>query len=276
MVIQGLTGFMHLSDDTIDWLKEPHKGGIWAEYLESMAELSRIGKVVSTTNTSDHAAFKSLLSDCLSLEKKCMEMWTKINPKRQPPTYARGELTTGIAPTDALFGPAYRFSSLDEAILHSLLWIALSFLFPLIRQCHVLSKPKHDFPDPTSMVDDFQDEAHRISISYVAKAVRCLPYSSQKGMNAWGLSYAVWVATQASRVYAHTRDWERFSWAQNALSYLENRGFGFAAQFRDMWGKYWFETDKHDAYRVLSLRTPPEKYKNDPNGDTEKGTTMLP
>lgn len=252
---------MHEPDDSITWLKEPLQGGIWSEYLKLLIELSRIGKAVSTTNTSNHTSFKSLLANCLALEKGCTDLWTKMSPEGEPPTYARGELNTGIAPTDDLFGPAYRFYSLDDAILHSILCVGLSFLYPLIRQCRVLSNAKHNFPDRSFLIDDFQDEEHRLSISYVAKAARCLPYCGQKGVNAWSMSYAVWVATQASRVYTHTRDWERFSWAQNSLAYVESLGFGIAGQFRNMWGNYWFETHKHDAYRVMSLRSPVEKYK---------------
>lgn len=258
---------MHQSDDTITWLKEPRKGGIWVEYLELLIELSRIGQAVSLTNTTDHAAFKSLHADCLALETKQLDYWTKINPDREPPTYARGELNTGISPTDDLFGPAYRFSCLDDAILHSILWLAMSFLYPLIHQCRVLTNSKYTLSHSSLLIDDSQDEAHRLSLSYVSKAARCLPYCGQKGMNAWGMSYAVWVATQASRVYTHTKDWDRFMWAQNALLYVESLGFGIAGQFYNMWGNYWFETHKHDPYRVMSLRGQVEKCKIDPYGD---------
>lgn len=245
---------MHLSQDTIAWLKEPNNGGILFEYIELITEISRITTAISRTDVSDHDAYKSLLGDCLALEKKHLDFWAQINPNSingELPTYARGELNTGIASTDDLFGPAYRFFSLNDAILHTLLWLSLSFVYPLIRQCRTLAMV--DMPNSRA-ADGAPDEAYRLSILYVTKAIRCLPYCGQKGMNPWGIFHGLLVLSQASRAYTLAKDWERFLWVQDVFLYFESSGFGFAARFREIWCNFWFETHEHDAYRVINLR----------------------
>lgn len=254
---------MFLSKDTITWLKEPNNGGTLFKYIELLAEISDITAAVSRTNPSDYKAGKSLLRDCLTLKKKHLEFWMQINPNsvdgEEIPTYARGELKTSMPPIDDLFGPAYRFSSLNDAILHTLLWLSLSFVYPLLRQCRDLamaSDVPHSFP-----VGHAREESERLSIFYVTRAIRCLPYCAQEGMNPWAMYYGLLVACSASRVYTHAQDWGRFLWAQDLFIYLERSGFGFAAPFRVIWWNYWFEKQKHDPVRVLNLRKPDKEHR---------------
>jgi hypothetical protein len=243
---------MFLSEETIAWLKEPNEGGLWFEYIGLLTEISRITAAINTTG-SNRDTYQSLLSDCLALEKNHMDFWAQIdqNIDGEPPTYGRGELKTGITSTDDLFGPAYRFSSIDDAVLHTLLWLSLSFVYPLIRQCQTLAVA--DMPN-SFPIGDIEDEAHRLETLYVTKAIRCLPYCGQEGMNSWGIFYGVLVATQAARIYTHSKDWERFLWAQDVFISLERAGFDYAARFHDIWWDYWFESHQHNTYRVLDYR----------------------
>ncbi|KAJ5669442.1 hypothetical protein N7462_010512 [Penicillium macrosclerotiorum] len=253
--IQVLAGFMFLSEETIAWLKEPNEGGLWFEYIELLTEISRITAAINRTDVSDHSTFKSLLDDCLALEQIHINFWAQIGG--EPSTYARGELITAIPSTDDLFGPAYRFSSLNDAILHTLFWLSLSFVNPLLHQCR--SRVAAGSSD-SNQGDDDQEEAHNLSISHVAKALRCLPYCGQEGMNSWGIFYGVLAATQASRVYAHAKDWERFLWSQNIFTHLERVGFDNAARVHEIWWDYWFQANKQDPYRVLSYRESDKAY----------------
>jgi hypothetical protein len=251
---------MYLSDETIAWHKEPNEGDTLSRYLEILAETSRITTAVGSTDVTDKQACTSLLSECLALEKDHIEFLAHINPDsingKEMPTYARGELKTGITCTDDLFGPAYRFQSLNDAILHTLLWISFSFVHPLLHQCrHLVMTSLSD----TSPPDGSQEEAQRLSMIYVSKAIRCLPYCAQDGMNPWGVYYGLLVACQASRAYTLAKDRDRFLWAQDVFVYLERSGIGIAARFYDIWWNYWFETHNHDTYKVLDLRSPLKK-----------------
>jgi hypothetical protein len=244
---------MFLSKETIAWLKEPNDGGLWAESIGLLAEISRIATAIKATDTSDHDTCKSLLDDCWALEKNHMDFWMQIaqNIDGEPPTYARGELKSGIPSTDDLFGPAYRFSSLNDAMLHTFIWQSLSFVYLLVCKCRTLITA--DMPSGF-LTDDIEDRARRLSTLYVTKAIRCLPYCGQEGMNSWGIFNGVFVAAQASRTYIYSKDWERFLWAQEALIYIERAGFDNAGRFHDIYRNDWFESHKDDAYRVLNFR----------------------
>ncbi|CAI7664542.1 unnamed protein product [Penicillium pancosmium] len=119
-----LSGIGHLSKETITWLNEPDFDGPWVSMVKFLTELSRITAAVRATDISDQNAYKRLLNDCYALEKHHMDFYSQIqrNIHGEPPTYSRDELKTGIRSTDDLFGPAYRFSSLEDAMLHLFFW----------------------------------------------------------------------------------------------------------------------------------------------------------
>lgn len=253
---------MHLSEQQIAWLKDTNESEPLLEMIKLLAEISRIATAIDTTNVSDHDAYQSLLNECLALEKDHMDFYIQIdqNIDGEPPTYARGELKSGMLSTDDLFGPAYRFSSFDDAMLHLFFWLSLSFLYPLIRRCQIITMT--DMPDYLR-IDDHStgDEAQGLATFYVGKAIRCLPYCGQKGMNSWGIFYGMLCAIQASRVYTHAKDWKRFLFSQDIFSYMELAGFEYAARFRDIWWDYWFDSRKHNVCRILDYRQLTEKPK---------------
>lgn len=177
----------------------------------------------------------------------------KINgDDEDPPTYTNGELKARIPLTDDLFGPAYKFGSVGEANLYIFLWTSLSCVYPLVYQLHILAMAKT--PDCLQIGDGFTDSpsnvAHRLAAFSISKAVRCLPYCAQEGMNSWAMFYAMFSATQASRVFSHTQNRDRFLWSQDVVPYCASLGFGLAAQLHDIWRNYWFETEKHNYYRL--------------------------
>lgn len=112
---------------------------------------------------------------------------------RNPLIFARGELNLGVPCTDHLVGPAYKFVSLDDTDLQLFFWLALSFIYPLIRQCQMLAGA-----DATQCDNLIEDETHRLSILYLAKAGRCLPNCGKEGTNAWGIFNGVLAAPLSS------------------------------------------------------------------------------
>ncbi|KAJ5973590.1 hypothetical protein N7481_010800 [Penicillium waksmanii] len=72
--------FMHLSEETITWLKEPSEEPLY-ELTGILAESSRIYTAAYNTDISDYIAFQSLLNDCLSLEESHLDFFLRINDK---------------------------------------------------------------------------------------------------------------------------------------------------------------------------------------------------
>lgn len=218
------------------------------DIIKRLVEISRIAAAIDTIDPSDQEACQTLLKDALALEKSHMEFHTQIEPQigKESATYARGELQTGIPATDDLFGPAYRFANIDDALLHMFFWLSLSFVHPLIRECQLLAGKDRSCYS--------QDEALRLSTYCVGQAARAFPYCAQDGMNLWGMYYGVLCAVQTARVHSHVRDWDLFLWAMDVFNYLKVSGFEHAARACDIWSAYWFDTSKHHYYRTVDYR----------------------
>lgn len=258
---------MHLPKETIAWLNEPNEGGPLFGMMKLLTDISQVSADIGNTDVSDHEAYESLFNECLTIERDHMELYSEIgqNIDGEPRTYAHGELKTGVPPTDHLFGPAYRFSSLEDAMLHLFFWLSLSALYPLIRQCRIHSTSGIN---KRSQKDDADDAAktHRLMIGYANKAARCLPYCGQEGMNTFGLYYGLVCTGHLSRIYAHAnvKDWPRFLWAQDVFSFMEISGLEYAARFREIWWNYWFTSYGQDSCEVLNFRRLAPKSKQTP------------
>ena len=218
--------------------------------IQIFTDLSCLYRDVDRVNSFDYHTHQSLLDDCLVLERRQKYFYRKITGCHvDPPTYASGELKSGIPATCHLFGPAYKFSSVDEANLYICLWTTLSYVYPLLRQLQILAMA--DTPECLRIGDhSSEDAALRLSEFYISNAVRCLPYCAQKSMNSWAMMTGIIALTQASRVFSHLRDLERFLWTQDVVQYCARLGFDRAAQLGEIWWNYWFATDKHDFYRL--------------------------
>lgn len=197
------------SSDRITGLNSSiHKPGLnnqmTAEYYWNMLRFLQryhaLLQLPAETGTSNPYAGKYLLNDCLVLEKKYLDLLMQISPngniEAELLTYAHGELKTCIPSTNELFGPAYRFQFLNDAILHMLLWLSLQFVYPLIRQCWEL--PMADVSH-SSPADEIPDESELFAEFYVKQAIRSLPYCGQGGMNPWSIHYGVLIACSAAR-----------------------------------------------------------------------------
>ncbi|KAJ5359617.1 uncharacterized protein N7496_012030 [Penicillium cataractarum] len=232
-----------------------------------MAEISRIGAAVDNTDVSDHEAYQSLLDNALDVEMGARDLDIKINHgiPGEPPLYARDELNTRISPADDLFGPAYRFSSLEDATLRILFWLLLSFTHPLI--CYCQSVVGAQTPGRTPITKrSLEEKANKLAAFYVGKTIRCLPYLGQVKMSPSGLHYGLLVAIQASRVYSHSRDRVRFLWVRDLFSTLQLAGFDYVERFRDISGAYWAETHRHNVFRLVSHRETVKKSKEPVQG----------
>lgn len=250
-----LESFMHHSAETIELLRRPKGDGILEELIVYMAEISRIAAAVDNADPSDQSLCQSLLEETLNVELGSRDLGLRINHgiPGDPPVYGRDGLKTRVPPTDDYFGPAYRFRSLEDATLHILFWLLLSFTHPLICYCQSLTSDK--IPTQVKIKErPFEKEANRLAAFYVGKAIRCLPYLGQFGMSPSGLHYGLLVAIQASRAYTHSRDHVRFLWAQELFSTLQHVGFDYVGRFRDIYGAYWADSHKHNVFRLVKYR----------------------
>lgn len=244
---------MHLPEPIVRWLKEPGEGLLY-KLMQLLTDTSCLAATVDSANGSlDHQACQSLLDDCLALERRYLNFYTEISVRgnhEDPPTYNRGEIKTGISTTEDLFGPAYRFLSVSEANLHIFFWTSLSLVYPIVYQAYILAKA-NKIPELLRIDGQSpQRAAHQLSAFYISKAVRCLPYGTQEGMNSWAAFHGIFVAAQASRVFSQTKDWERFVWISESVQYIAPLGFDLASRFHEICWSHWLEPSRHSSYRL--------------------------
>ena len=269
---------MHLSEPIVQWLREPGEGLLY-ELMQIFTDLSCLSAAVDSADRSlDHQTRQSLLDECLYLERQYSKFYSKISSTgtgEDPPIYGPGQIKTGIPVTDTLFGPAYKFSSVGQANLHILIWTSLSLVHPLIYQAYILTEagdiPKALHIDGQSP----QHTANQLSAHYISKAIRCLPYCAQENMGPWAIFYGIFSACQASRVFSHIRDWERVCWALKVIDYIALSGFDLASRMLGIYSSYWFEPERHNAYRLPYTRELTKVYHSSSRESSGRDNTTL-
>lgn len=251
---------MRLSEPVVRWLKEPGEGLLY-ELTQLLTDLSCLAAALD--ESSDHQARQSLLENCLALERRHLKFYTEISANgtyEDPPTYQRGQIKSGLRATDDLFGPAYRFHSVGEANLHIFLWTSLSLLYPIIHQAYALTG-SDEIPQIFRIDGQSpQQVAHQLSALHVSKALRCLPYCAQEGLNLWAIYFCIFPAIQATRVFSQARDWERFIWATEVFQYSALSGFDHAARYRDLCYLYWFDPAIYGSGASYRLPDPTDHF----------------
>lgn len=253
---------MDLPKSLFPWLQEPGEG-LLHELIQLLTNLTRLAAAMDKANTLNRQACQSLLDEFLQLEQQKKAFYAKFNGRPgDPPVFASGELKSQIPDTCELFGPAYKFRSVDEANLYILLWTTLSYVYPLVHQLQFLAMA--DVPECLRIPGHSPKEAaHRLTEFYTSRAVRCLPYCAQEGMNSWAMMAGMIALTQSSRVFSHLRDWERFSWTQDVVQYCALLGFDRASQLREVWWNYWLTTEeKGDLSRLPHHKELAKKYQS--------------
>lgn len=247
---------MHLTEPVVQWLREPGEG-LQYELIQLLTDMSCFAAALDSAHR-DPQTCRSLLDDCLALEKRHSEFYTKINGygvDEDPPIYNCGEIKAGLA-TDNLFGPAYKFLSVGEANLHMFIWTSLSLLYPIIYRAYTLTETDNV---PKVLRVDNQSPRHvaqQLSIFNISKAVRCIPYCTQEGLNLWSLYCCIFPAIQATRVFSQTRDWNRFLWASEVFQYIARSGFDVAARYHELCCLYWFEPSAYGTSSPYRLPNP--------------------
>ncbi|KAE8370998.1 hypothetical protein BDV26DRAFT_287114 [Aspergillus bertholletiae] len=242
----ALSRSMHPSGSTLAWLREPGEGFLH-NYVQILVDVTSVACAFGKINPSDRQACQLLLIEGLALQQRYEEYYTYIlSIYGEPSTYGRDELKSRIPTTCDLFGPPYKFRSVGEALLYAWHWKSCSYFYPLlyqIKNLNLVEAPEYDHSP--------QDVASRIAAIYISKALRCLPYCAQEGMNTWAMSLGTFSVTQALRVFSYTRDWERFIWSHQVMQYCGNMGLDRATRIQREWWNYCYH--RRVAYNILSL-----------------------
>ncbi|KAJ5579496.1 uncharacterized protein N7459_005481 [Penicillium hispanicum] len=172
----------------------------------------------------DYEGHQHLLKDSL-VHRDAILSWymlEQVNIGGPPSIHAGEPLSTGLGITDHLFGPAYTFTSLDNARLHILLWAGLVSMNLLISEIQTAIS---SHPNNTATIAPVFNEQRAVLEYFADQICRAIPYFLQGSMRLWGAHSVVGSMTQLCKAYSHTRSQARFLWCHQHFQLIADRGF---------------------------------------------------
>jgi hypothetical protein len=273
---QNLTNYLQLfsttgtgmSPEDYDYLTKPCDDRPVNGLMKFYGEASPIVDAINTVDASDHQACQTVLTKCIA-HKDALMAWYAAHKKDfgggpsecEPGTI----LNPRLPPTDNLFGTSYRFSSLDNAKLHIVFWVALSISHRMIYEARGLVLSHTNPSSTTTPTDRSQDEDLLLSMFYHDEIGRSVPYCVQDSMKSWGFSTLLWGLSQILNPYAEAGNWEKFVWCQNALMLGSERGYESAIRLNEIFWAVWHRVNpRQQRFMALALRDFDPQYLSTP------------
>lgn len=205
--------------------------------------------MLNGVDQSNRESCLSLFNGWRTLQTFLTQLYLQIEPTGgNIPTYAPGELPTGLPLTDNIFGRAYRFNSLDEARLHTLLFTLESFFYQMFPRCIRLTKAHHPDILPNSInLTDWEIYGPQMAEYYAYESARCLPYCATRGMGSEGTYYAPHCLFNVFRICSLTRNLEALVWCDKSFEFIERSGNDAAGRLREYLWSQWCGADKDIA-----------------------------
>lgn len=231
---------VNLNQDEFDYVMQPSGGNPTVELLRLFANFAPIANAVKTARPPNNKICRMLLRKCLSHREKVMAWYFK-NIRSVPSVCAPGErLTTRVPSTDDLFGPAYRFQSLDSGKIHTMYWTLLSIMHVVISRARNLVRVYDIDPFTPDVEDQFGDEDYLISSYWGDQIARAMPYHAQDCMKAWGIHSVAFALCQCCKASAvDSANWKKLEWCQSVFSAFGEAGFESCARLREVFSGLW-------------------------------------
>jgi hypothetical protein len=196
---------------------------------------------------SSHEACQTLLQDLNLLKDKTIAWFTGFRPCLGPETTRLSNFQSSCAKlptTDAAFGPAYIFPSLNSARLSVVYWTSLAIIYTMIFQTKMLTMAH---TKGSKSIDLMSDEDSMHSWFYADEVCRGIPFCLTNTEHIWGSQYVMFSLAQAAEIYSKLRWREKFIWCQDAFTAIEHLGFGLAVCLRISTSKRWSLSENADG-----------------------------
>lgn len=222
---------------------EPTNGDPLLEVLQTSVSLKDLKVALDSVNPFDLPACQDLLRQCHETHRKLIELSTEGSLGKDKPEYGWKFTDTCIPPTDSLFGAAYRFKSLDNAMLFVMIWSHLAILWPLVHRAQSMvqlqtgSLVELNGPGPQ---DDSKLEDQEVYADRIAQA---MPFCFRKSTKMACARYSMFGLCIASFVYYETGNRAKHMWCKEVLDYITFQGFDIAGylnkQASALWALKW-------------------------------------
>ena len=230
---------VNLNQEEYDYVTQPSEGNPMVELLRLFGGFTPIANAVKLARPPNNKSCRMLLRKCLKhLEK--VNAWYSQNIIRGPETCAPGEiLTTRVPSTDDIFGPAYRFHSLDSGKIHTMYWTLLSIMHAVISRSRHLVRV-YEIDRLTADVDEQYGDADYMMSSYWGDQIaRAIPFHAQESMKSWGIHSVVFAHFQASKSAIDAGNRIKFDWCHSVFLAFGKAGFESSARLSDVFSGLW-------------------------------------
>ncbi|KAJ5683638.1 hypothetical protein N7462_006803 [Penicillium macrosclerotiorum] len=244
---------MYLSKSEYEYLMEPTNGDPLLEIVQTTATIGSLKSAIEVNQT-DLAACQSILQQCLEVQAKLMKLQTEGYLGKEPSQWHSPEYIN-ISSPESLFGPAYQFSTLHNAILYTLFWAHMVILLPVIHRARSLIRSHTSSSSRKNPASQFEDPEYVLRGAYADKIPRAMPYCFQKMMNLSCAKIAFFPLNMASVHFIDTGNRRKLDYCHDVLKSIEFRGIELASYIREVtihrWERRW---DAADPLDCISLR----------------------
>ncbi|KAJ5692833.1 hypothetical protein N7462_002256 [Penicillium macrosclerotiorum] len=252
--IWATTG-INLTADEYSYFMQSSNDEPTDELLKLIADFSIIFKNLDEIDESDPNACQSLLSQCLSHEANVMAWyaWRKNTIGGSPRTCSPDEIQSSGLSMDPIFGTPYSFSSLDNARLHVLFWIAMSMTQRLISKAR-------SYTYQFSAEDGSGNKEYLLAEFFADEISRAIPYCFKDCTNLWNTHIVSMGVGQICKVYTDHQNYRKFLWGQQAYGIIANLGHELATRLSEVFWQRWNAAEEAAAssganpINYLSLR----------------------
>lgn len=231
---------MNFSESESNYLMEPTNGDPLLEILQTAVSIKDLKSALDSVNHYDLSACQDLLRKCHETQGKLIKL-SADGPLSKDAQEHRLHFTddTCIPSSEPLFGPAYRFSSLDNAMLFIIIWAHLAILQPLKYRAHSLVQSQTSSPVEICPESQFEDMEFELPEAYADRIARALPYCFRESTKMACARYAMFGLCTASFTYFETGNRAKHDWCRGVLEYMAAHGFDIAGHLSERASYLW-------------------------------------
>jgi hypothetical protein len=221
------------------------------------ADSAIIAQAANSINPLDYRACRLLLHHSIAHEKNIAAWYEQIKQEigGAPWECAQGELLcSGLGRSDDLFGIPFRFSSLENARIHILVWNLLRDLQPYIYTARSLVR---SFTDDSLPKVELRCENQQLAGYYADQMARSVLYCLQDEFKSCGVQCLIFCVCQAAKTWIGIRSAEKIAWSREVFDFVSGLGFDYASRLKETLMSQWTQGEKSSSDLTPS-KEPPE------------------
>lgn len=208
------------------------------------ADSAIIAQAANSINPLDYKACQLLLHHSLAHEHNIITWYQQIQEEigGAPWECAEGELLCSrLARKDDLFGTPFRFTSLENARIHILVWNLLRDLQPYISKARSLGGT---FTHDDLSRDQINRESQLLAVYYADQMARSVLYCVQNDFKSCGIQCLIFCLCQTAKTWIAVKRADKIAWCQEIFDFVAGLGFDYANRLKETMMSQWVQGEK--------------------------------